>query len=350
MKPRTLLTFLFLCLVTSGFGHFQSAVAADQKPTLNFDTQLIAIFESVQTEAPAAATRDEDQAAQQVLARILAKLKSRAMVLKNVVYRTDMGVIRVTWADDDNDDIVKAAYKTGKDPILSNSVYADKQRLVDIKIIYRASSGSYQYLRIENNALIQADRAQYGLPTTAPRDPRTGLLGLDYLVEGRLTKEKCAFCHEIARSDGSRSGIFFPRYQEIFGEPTHVHASGLFDAARFAPQPKSMAETLGLAPMSEDFVYQKVDFTDPQQDQDVATRFARTLFELPQLIEVMARDNGNSICVALDFGSFAEKAGFGRNDYVCADNAAQRLYVRLSNRLLTVHAAPVEYSEPYFKK
>ena len=111
-----------------------------------------------------------------------------------------------------------------------------------------------------------------------------------------------------------------------------------------------MAETLGLAPMSEDFVYQKVDFTDPQQDQDLATRFARTLFELPQLIEVMARDNGNSICVALDFGSFAEKAGFGRNDYVCADNAAQRLYVRLSNRLLTVHAAPVEYSEPYFKK
>lgn len=349
MKLRTLLLFSLLCL-TGSFGIFQSAVAAEQKPPLNFDTQLLAIFESVQTQAPAADAKDEDLAAHQALARILAKLRAREIVLKNVVYRTDMGVIRVTWADDDNNDIIKAAYKTGKDPILSNSVYADKQQLVDIKIIYRASDGSYQYLRIENNALIQADRAQYGLPTTERRHPQTNLLGPDYMVEGRLTKEKCAFCHEIARSDGSRGGIFFPRYQEIFGEPAHVHASGLFDAARFAPQPKSMAETLRLAPMSEDFVYQKIDFTDPQQDQDEATRFARTLFELPQLIEVMARDNGNSICVALDFGSFAEKAGFGRNDYVCADNAAQRLYVRLTNRLLTVHAAPVEYSEPYFKK
>ena len=109
------------------------------------------------------------------------------------------------------------------------------------------------------------------------------------------------------------------------------------------------AKELGMPDMKEDFLYQKIELSAPSAPAE-ATSFARTLIELPQLIEVMARDNNKSTCVAIDFGAGAAKNGFGRNDYVCADNSAQRLIVKLTNSMLTVNKGAKEYSEPYFEK
>jgi hypothetical protein len=221
-----------------------------------------------------------------------------------------------------------------------------------------------------------------------------------------LTNEQCRFCHILAQNDGSPKGVFFPRYQESYkarilgdtnllfhadhftlmpaqsasklGLPTDVKimyrtASNSYDYLRLqnidnltplavtanAPPPPPAAKTLCSAirfmptsvksSMTEDFLYQKVDVSLADEPPE-NTGFARILMELPQLVEVMARDNKQSMCVAVDFGGILEHAGFGRNDYVCADNAAQHLSVKLTNSSLTVNKGPKQYSEPYFEK
>jgi hypothetical protein len=145
------------------------------------------------------------------------------------------------------------------------------------------------------------------------------------------------------------AGIFFPRYQETYKDRDNVSVNHIFHAETFEAKPASAAKDLGLPAMSEDFIYRRVSLAEPDPSPE-AISFARTLIELPQLIEVMARDNQKSTCIAVDFGEDSEKQGFGRNDYVCADNGAHKLYVKLTDAALTANKASKEYTEPYFEK
>ncbi|MBV8061432.1 MAG: hypothetical protein JO126_02885 [Alphaproteobacteria bacterium] len=311
-------------------------------PPMNFDTQILHVLEvSLQAQGEYAQNVTDKERA--VLDRILKKFRDHKMALKNVVYRTDMGVIRITWADDKNIDVVKTAYKTSKDPILGNSAYADKDQIVDVKIMYRKTPDSYDYLRLQNmkNTMDAFIQNGYDQPIADPT--------WDYMVQGKLSNEKCGFCHILARNDGSPSGVFFPRYQENGGTHDIGEMGSVFHLDGFSKKSASDAEDLGLAEMNEDFLYRKIILNGPDAPED-AKRYARTIIELPELIEVMARDNKTSICVAVDFGEMKVKEGFGRNDYVCADNTAQKLSVRLTNTMLTVNHGAKEYTEPYFEK
>ena len=316
--------------------------AADGKEIpLNFDTQLIRIFEIAQTApefSPEHTVTDSDR---KVIAHILDKFRKHQMGLKNAVYRTDMGVIRITWADDNNNDVVKVAYKTSKDPILGNSVYADKRQVIDVKISYRVGD-KYDYLRIQNMENVAVSNAAAG--DKAPPLPEKPTFN-NYRVEGNLTNEQCRFCHILAQNDGSPKGVFFPRYQEFYGEHTMGEINPLFHMDHFTHMPASSARNLGLPEMGQDFLYQKVSASPAAPPEN--TRFVRTLIELPQLVEVLARDNKQSTCVVADFPPVT---GQITENYVCADNAAQRLMVKLTNPVLTSNKGAKEYSEPYFEK
>ncbi len=190
---------------------------------LNFDTQVIHIFEVAQTAGDVGNLHPSTPNDHQVLKRILGKFRNHKMMLKNAVYRTDMGTIRLTWADDANIDIVKVAYKTGKDPVLGNSVYADKRQLTDVKIMYRTASNTYDYLHLVNiDDIHHNPMAAVPEPPPVPAKPT-----FNYAIEGKLTNEQCRFCHILAQNDGSPKGVFFPRYQETY-KATPIEAGSLF--------------------------------------------------------------------------------------------------------------------------
>lgn len=334
--------FTLIVLTTMNLVARTAAAEERQAAPLNFDTQMIHILE-VSGKAQGEYAQNVTDKERAILDRILKKFREHKMMLKNVVYRTDMGVIRITWADDDNIDVVKTAYKTNKDPVLGNSVYADKSQIADVKIMYRKTPDSYDYLRLQNLLTTKDAFVQSGYDQYIP-DPDS-----EYLFQGKLSNEKCGFCHILAKNDGSPNGVFFPRYQENGGKHDIGEMGSVFHLQGFDQKDSGEAEELGLVEMKEDFLYRKIDM-GPANTSEESKRYTRTLIELPQLIEVMARDNQKSICVAVDSGENRTKAGFGRNDYVCADNAAQKLSVRLTNAMLTVNKGPKEYSEPYFEK
>ena len=327
-----------LCVGRNGY-------AAEKEIPLNFDTQLIRIFEAAQTAPELSPQHPVSSEERKVIAHILGEFRNHQMRLKNAVYRTDTGIIRITWADDDNNDVVKVGYKTRKDPVLGNSVYADKRQVYDVKISYRAGN-AYDYLLFMNmDIALMSNAADGDRPQPLPEKPTFD----HYRVEGKLTNEECRFCHILAQNDGSPKGVFFPRYQESYGEHTMGELNPLFRTDHFARMPASSAGNLGLPEMKEDFLYQKISASPKMPPENMP--FVRTLIELPQLIEVMARDNKQSTCVAVDI-RFNDRrlGGDGSNDYVCADNAAQRLMVKLTNPVLTSNKGAKEYSEPYFEK
>jgi hypothetical protein len=337
---RPVAAFLLLAfLVCPG----QACLAGEETEVpLNFDTQIVKIFEIAQTASEVSAQHAAGGEDRGVLARILDKFRKHKMMLKNAVYRTDMGVIRITWADDGNEDIVKAAYKTSKDAVLGNSVYADKRQVVDVKIMYRKDADTYDYLRLQNMDNL---RASYDAPDKTPAPPPEKP-AFHYLVESKLTNEQCRFCHILAQNDGSPKGVFFPRYQEDYKTHDIKNINALFHADHFKLTPAGESRALGLPQMGEDFLYQKVSAMPDAPPEN--TRFTRMMIELPQLVEVMARDNKQSMCVVVDFGTAADMQA--TNNYVCADNSAQRLLVKLTNPVLTSNKGPKEYSEVYFEE
>jgi hypothetical protein len=188
---------------------------------------------------------------------------------------------------------------------------------------------------------VRSSNAPAGIQPPLPEKPN-----FNYAIERKPANEECRFCHILAQNDGSPKGVFFPRYQEYYGQYRMSEMNTLFHADHFKRKPAAAARELGLPDMGEDFLYQKVN----PGASDADTRFTRTLIELPQIIEVMARDNKQSICVATEFGGASPPPPHATNNYVCADNAAQRLMVKLTNTVIATYKGSKEYSEPYFEK
>ena len=305
----------------------------------NFDSQIIDIFKGVIENPqvmPSPSTVDvgtDDQ--KMALKTIYRKYIDHEMFLKNVVYRADLDVIRVTWGDRKNEYIVKVAYKTGKDKVLSNSVYADKGAVFDVKIMYRKPNSEYGYIRLENLRLVQVD-------TQLDHDV--------FHVEYKLTDEKCGFCHTIAKYDNSPSGLFFPRYQEGQGYSELHGMSAFFDPGKLELRKKADSIGLGLPEMQDDFYFLKVTKIGIQENDKNSQRIMRTLIELPQLLEVMSMDNHKSYCLFIDAGETGKSFGFGRDDYICADGVARKLHVKMTNSAISNKVDPTVYTEAYFKK
>ena len=310
----------------------------------NFDSQIIDIFKGVIENPqvmPSPSTVDvgtDDQ--KMALKTIYRKYIDHEMFLKNVVYRADLDVIRVTWGDRKNEYIVKVAYKTGKDKVLSNSVYADKKAAAVVKIMYRKPNSEFDYIVLQDTRLFENNK-----PANQVENAHDV-----YYVQYKLPDEQCGFCHTLAKYDNSPSGIFFPRYQE--GQGTHELGgmSTFFDPDKFEVRKKKESVGLGLPEMKDDFYFFKVTKTSLYENDKNSQKIMRTLIELPQLLEVMSMDNHKSYCLLADTGEVGKSLGFGRDDYICADNVARKLHVKMTDSAITNKDEPITYTETYFKK
>ena len=309
------------------------AWAEDPEAGMDYESQLLAIITSG-VKVSNGSNLPSDQAV--VMQRIANKLRSHKMLLKNVVYRPDHNTIRVTWSDGPNVDVVKVTYRVEHDRVITNSLYADKKQILDLKVMYRRKDGEYDYIHMANLAT----------GNTSPVVTTDHTIGESFVYDQKLPPEKCSFCHVLAKNDGSNSGVFFRRYQENTGQVI-PKVSGLLHTSSFTAMAQSTAHELGLAPMQEGFDLVNYSATDDGLSLEGA-KVLRTLIELPQLIEILATDNGRSTCVVIDTGAQMAANGFGRNDFICADNRAKLLHVRLTNRLMTGSSRPREFTEPYF--
>ncbi len=306
--------------------------------TLNCCLVILALLVSnvAQASAPPPAVDDNGVNVQNFDSQVIDLFKTAMMFLKNVVYRTDLDVMRVTWGDRKNDYVVKVTYKTGKDKVLSNSPYADKQAVFDVKIIYRKPNAEYDYLRLEDLKSVRFA----GNDASIDHD--------GYAIEYKLSDEKCGFCHTLAKHDGSPSGLFFPRYQEGQGSNGLEGMSAFFDPNKLKLKKKTESAVLGLPEMQDDFYF--FHTTQLGIINEDTEKILRTLIELPQLLEVMSMDNHKSYCLLIDTGEIGEKLGLGRDDYICADKVARQLHVKITNDMVFNQKNPITYTEPYFKK
>ena len=302
----------------------------------NFDSQVIDIFKDVVENPQAMMSKAEvgGDVQKMALKTIYKKFLNHEMFLKNVVYRPDLDVIRVTWGDRNNYYVVKIAYKTGRDKVLNNSVYADKKAVFDVKIMYRRPNSEYDYMRLENLRMVQ-NKAQFDHDV--------------FHVEYKLTNEECGFCHTLAQYDNSPSGIFFPRYQEGQDTAKIGGMSSFFDSSKLELKKKADSIDLGLPEMMGDFYFLKVTQTNILENEKDTQKIMRALIELPQLLEVMAMDNHKSYCLLIDSGEIGKSVGFGRSDYICADDVARKLHVKMTNSVISNKAAASIYTEPYYK-
>lgn len=295
----------------------------------SYDEQAVDIFDRV-----AKAVKGEDRTIKviekesfskselQAINKINDLLKSNSMRLKNIVFREDQRSIRVTFSNKENSYLFKIGYRTASDPVLQNSLYANKNEIIDIKIMFKHSETDkeYSYLNILGNNLVQDDTVTI---------KQTGLSDKpDFVLVNKLGDEKCRFCHIVAENDGSK-GLFFTRYHESKAPGRLELQSYVFREDRFVKKSKSDF-TEGYFPkeMSNDFYYSSIVNTDPV----VFNYYSRTLFEMPELLEVLARDNKKNYCINASFPS--DNKNMDKYNYVCADYDKKRLFVKYKNKYI----------------
>jgi hypothetical protein len=279
------------------------------------------------------------------------------LLLKNIVYRTDTHLIRVTWASSDDRWVIKVAYKTSSDDLLHHSTYADRHRIVDLKFVYYEGE-TLKYMRIEPPSEQQTRQIQ---PADATHPAQMIIHGTkSYQLADTNTPQMCGFCHELAKTDGSPSGLFFPRYQSK--QPTESVApasllpnpSRVFNFKDFKPMSSQQLASLGLPAMTDgartQIVSQSIlikDRPDQSTPVEVHAPIIRTIFEMPELVEIFARDNQVNTCLVVDFDA---RTPFGGRAYVCADVADLKLHVHFKNPYLTSFAngSTVDYVKPFY--
>jgi hypothetical protein len=260
------------------------------------------------------------------LREIATLFDSGGMLLKNVVYRSDTGYIRVTFASKDDRYVVKGTYGTSYDDVLVNSNYADKKKLIDLKIMYLPTKGGeYKYYHIFNT-----------VKKTPDGDKMVG-------VETEPNGATCKYCHQLAKVSGEPSGLFFQRYQ-YKSKATPLHSSflmnqmpGIFKDGNFvklASKPDWLPQ--GFSDLS--VRYNIPSFADI--GESVANR--NLILETPELLETLSMDNRASYCIAFALPGINTN-GF---DYVCTDYPKRMVYVQLNrqgdNKL-------IKYSHPFYK-
>jgi hypothetical protein len=294
---------------------------------------------------------------QKALQTIYRKLREHQMFVKNIVWRPDLKVIRVTWADAQNRYVFKTVYRVQHDPVLTNSLYADKNEILDVKIMY-LDGGRYRYLHLNHGGpinILPNGQVQYHATPTSPATPVDAAIGPFgyYQLNGHVSAEECKFCHMLVRGvSGKPGGLFFPRYQEArspfdkdYAGPGSIEQPLFFRQADFHPVDPNTAEVKLPPGLPNPILLDRVNLSNPAT-HDLYTMFVRTMFEAPQLVEAMARDNHESLCISVDFQAAAPL--FGRDNYVCADAVRKKLFVKFRNPLLSTGSGEVSYSKPYY--
>lgn len=326
-------------------------------PPLNYETQALDIFQAAAGQGGPARVVPKgaalDPAQKRAIDAIYAKLRAHQMFLKNVVWRPDLKVIRLTWADNADSLVFKIVYKVNHDPVLTNSVYADKRQIVDVKIMFLEGK-RYRYLHLNNisaTGTVAGGRIQIGSATVWQDkggqrvNPFFGV----YTLNGHMTDGQCKFCHMLVPGvDGRPGGVFFPRYQESSladAEKDALRPPLFFRAEDFKPVDPEAAPVKLPAGLPNPILFNRVEMNNPAT-KNLYSMYARTMFESPELVEAMARDNHESVCISVDFGPAAPL--FGKDNYVCADAARHRIFVKFRNPLLSSGSGEVDYEKPYY--
>lgn len=338
----------------------QSAPAQHEGP-LNYESQNLAIFQAasghggpIRVGLTGAKPSAQAQAALQT---IYDKLLHHAMFLKNVVWRPDLKVIRMTWASAHNAYVFKTVYRVNHDPVLTNSIYADKNQVIDVKIMYLVGQ-HYHYLHLTHGGpttVMPNGKIVYKKDDHDPQgsaDPVVGPFGF-YALNAHVSAEACKFCHMLVRGvNGKPGGIFFPRYQEAktsldknYAGAGSIEQPLFFRQADFHPVDPNHAGVRLPPGLPNPILLDRVSLSDPATHK-LYTMFVRTMFEAPQLVEAMARDNHESLCISVDFQTASPL--FGKDNYVCADGVRRELFVKFRNPLLSTGSGKVSYSKPYY--
>jgi hypothetical protein len=321
---KTLLKFVFCAFTGMLAGSFSvlSVWAAQPQQTGDYEGDLQMTLSKVLQNDPQVRFIQGDRA--QIMGAIkvyVDLLNAHQLKLKNVVHRSDTGLLRLTWSSFDDRYVVKVAYKTNSDRLLTHSNFADRDQVVDIKFVYYQGD-ELRYFRIES-----------------PRDAQGHFIEPRALVvQDTNSPELCGFCHELAKTDGSPSGLFFPRYQSK--HKSQIPSSTIFDLSEFKAMSKGEMKSLGL-PEIEDVLVKKVPLSN------LNSSYARIVFEMPELVEIFARDNQKSVCLAVEF---AADSPFDKVGWVCSDVKEQTTHVRFTNPMLTSFKgrALVSYSKPFY--
>ena len=178
-----------------------------------------------------------------------------------------------------------------------------------------------------------------------------GLFGY-YDLNAHVSADECKFCHMLVRGvNGKPGGIFFPRYQET--DLDHFYKKGsmlnqplFFRASDFKAVDPTQAPVKLPEGLPNPVMFNRINLNDPAT-KNLYTMYVRTMFEAPQLVEAMARDNHESACISVNFDSAAPL--FGHDNYVCADAVRKTLFVKFKNPLLSSGSGKVQYEKPYYK-
>lgn len=294
----------------------------------DYESQIIDIFKSLSEndpskEMPSLYPVFEGKKAKELMKIYLQKMQNHEMHIKNIVFRTDIKNIRVTYGDATDHYLFKIAYSTSYDTVLVNSRYADKDAIDDIKLIYY-ENGKLNYVWIYhgmNTKRKKIDAAGAGNPKN------------EFIMNYNMADERCGFCHELAKHDGSNTGLFFSRYQykkSFAGNGLDNESlNGIFKESSFVLTKKSdsgIADVLGDR-MPDSFYYQRFKSHTSGKRSDQNPPFSM-LLEMPELIEVLARDNNKNYCMSIDF---IDGVGVSDQNYICADVEAKKLYVHYEN-------------------
>lgn len=291
----------------------------------SYEDQFSAIIKSAIN--PSSNHIGSNSSAVAALKNIASLFDSGGMLLKNVVYRSDTGYIRVTFSSKDDSYVVKGTYGTSFDDVLVNSNYADKKKLIDLKIMYLpVKGGKYMYYHIFNSTRKASDNQK--------------MIG----VETEPGGEACKYCHQLAQVSGEQSGLFFQRYQ--YNQKSFpLHSSflthqmpGIFKDSNYIKMDKK--PDWAPAGLSDTDTRYKITMI---KNIESAIQVRNLILESPELLETFSMDNKRSYCLAFDLPGI-NTVGL---DYVCTDYPKKMLYVKLNrqgdNKL-------VEFSHPFYKK
>lgn len=298
----------------------------------DFESQIIDIFKTlIANKQPVNRNTPypifEGDMAKKLMKTYLAKMQNHEMRIKNMVYRTDNRNIRITFGDRDDKYLFKIAYSTHSDRVLANSRYADKADISDIKLIYY-DKGKLNYIWIFHikpqpvEATQTKEDEKKFIKAKAAED--------QYVMHYNMAEERCGFCHELAKHDGSNTGLFFSRYQykTKFSGSGIDKVDNIFRASSFVLSKKAdtvIGKVLG-DKMPDEFYYQRFPTLLPEnKDQHPVYSI---ILEMPSLIEVLARDNNKNYCVSMQY---EEKDILTNENYICADIEKKKLYVHYEN-------------------
>jgi len=307
--------------------------APQEKPVFrSYEDQFSFLVKSAIS--PSAEHVGQDSDGVKCLKEIAHLFDSGKMLLKNVVYRSDTGYIRITFASNDDRYVIKGTYGTSFDDVLVNSNYADKKKLIDLKIMYLPDGEKkYKYFHIFNSSRKQQ-----------PGGER--LIG----VEPETTGATCKYCHQLAKISGEPSGLFFQRYQ-YGSDAKPLHSSflvnqmpGIFKDSNFKSLPSKPAW------MPPEFSDSGVRYNITSVSKSGVLEISKfvqkrnLILESPELLETFSLDNRQSYCIAF---SWPDLKGVVGMDYVCTDYPKRMVYVRINrqgdNKL-------IKYVHPFYKK